>query len=502
MKAKKVLACLALVFGATTTGVLLGTQAQNSPVDLSLYFTPGTPEVPDPPENWFVYKILREKFNINLKINRAQFGAEGTAKLRALAAANDLPDYFAIDDRTVFYDFAEQGLLAPSEPIQKLMPKRFADRSKDSKLVQLSTFNNVRYGFIERSIFKNRHGMLIRKDWLTKLGLKAPTTLEEFLEVAKAFTFNDPDGNGKNDTYGYGVSGSVSNYAPGAGLGVATSNSSGWEWVYGAYGVGSRWNITTAGAKPNVLDSRYLQATQFIRKVNQAKIVDPDWPTLSGSDFAGRWKAGKYGMFLYDFCAAICYQNYPDFDKNNPKGELQYIFPPKGPGGKSSIGLLAPVGTLMAMSKRAADAGKGKLLAQFLEWANSPEGYFALMFGIKGVNYNLDKDGDPTYEGIPENMRYTSKEQGPLTQMKNFASNGNPGEVATVRPPHKALDGRIINPIEMGYKITAQMPFVNTTAQLLIKPANNQADLDRYIAEGLTQFVLGATLNGRALPRA
>ncbi len=37
----------------------------------------------------------------------------------------------------------------------------------------------------------------------TKLGLEAPTTLDEFMEVAKAFTFNDPDGNGKDDTYGY-----------------------------------------------------------------------------------------------------------------------------------------------------------------------------------------------------------------------------------------------------------------------------------------------------------
>ncbi|MBJ8193936.1 sugar ABC transporter substrate-binding protein, partial [Bacillus cereus] len=34
-------------------------------------------------------------------------------------------------------------------------------------------------------------------------GLKVPTTLDELYEVARAFTEDDPDGNGKNDTTGF-----------------------------------------------------------------------------------------------------------------------------------------------------------------------------------------------------------------------------------------------------------------------------------------------------------
>ncbi len=44
--------------------------------------------------------------------------------------------------------------------------------------------------------------MWIRQDWLDKLGLKAPTNLEELEAVAKAFVEQDPDGNGKADTVG------------------------------------------------------------------------------------------------------------------------------------------------------------------------------------------------------------------------------------------------------------------------------------------------------------
>ena len=36
------------------------------------------------------------------------------------------------------------------------------------------------------------------------LGLDVPTTMDELYEVAKQFTENDPDGNGVDDTVGFG----------------------------------------------------------------------------------------------------------------------------------------------------------------------------------------------------------------------------------------------------------------------------------------------------------
>lgn len=42
----------------------------------------------------------------------------------------------------------------------------------------------------------------VRKDWLDKLGLAAPKTMDELYQVMKAFANNDPDANGKKDTFG------------------------------------------------------------------------------------------------------------------------------------------------------------------------------------------------------------------------------------------------------------------------------------------------------------
>lgn len=54
----------------------------------------------------------------------------------------------------------------------------------------------------------------LRQDWLDKLGLSVPTTYDEYINVLKAFTENDPDGNGQNDTYGVTAAGIISGEAP------------------------------------------------------------------------------------------------------------------------------------------------------------------------------------------------------------------------------------------------------------------------------------------------
>lgn len=45
----------------------------------------------------------------------------------------------------------------------------------------------------------------IRADWLEKLGLDPPETMCDLLDIAEAFTTQDPNGNGIDDTYGFAV---------------------------------------------------------------------------------------------------------------------------------------------------------------------------------------------------------------------------------------------------------------------------------------------------------
>lgn len=47
--------------------------------------------------------------------------------------------------------------------------------------------------------------LMINMAWLDELGLDVPETTDDLYEVAKAFTEEDPDGNGKDDTFGFGI---------------------------------------------------------------------------------------------------------------------------------------------------------------------------------------------------------------------------------------------------------------------------------------------------------
>ncbi|MFR6331699.1 MAG: extracellular solute-binding protein [Eisenbergiella sp.] len=101
-------------------------------------------------------------------------------------------------------DMIESGKVkAIDEDIEKYMP----DRLKEIYDKYPQTFYPVikdgkTYGIACTPFLTEGQVMIIRQDWLDKLGLKAPTTLDEFEEVIRAFTEQDPDGNGKKDTYG------------------------------------------------------------------------------------------------------------------------------------------------------------------------------------------------------------------------------------------------------------------------------------------------------------
>lgn len=71
----------------------------------------------------------------------------------------------------------------------------------------------------------------IREDWLENLGLELPTTFDELEEVARQFTFNDPDQDGKDNTYGFAFNKYLSDAFGGMNGVVYAYNSYPNEWI-------------------------------------------------------------------------------------------------------------------------------------------------------------------------------------------------------------------------------------------------------------------------------
>ena len=69
------------------------------------------------------------------------------------------------------------------------------------------------YGIIQQRFANSvvNHMVYVRTDWLENLGLAIPTNWEEFENVVRAFSEDDPDGNGVADTWGWSLKGHYEN---------------------------------------------------------------------------------------------------------------------------------------------------------------------------------------------------------------------------------------------------------------------------------------------------
>ncbi|PQP81482.1 ABC transporter substrate-binding protein [Paenibacillus sp. PCH8] len=144
----------------------------------------------------------------------------------------------------------------------------------------------------------------IRTDWLKRLGLQPPETMEDVLQISKAFTEGDPDGNGVQDTFGLALTNHLWDPVMGgagfmSGYG-ATPN----IWVKDAEG-----NLTYGGIQPEVREA--LQQLQTMYLEGQ---LDPDFGYKNGSKEFRLVQDGKIGMLYGEQWASFMIQSTRETD--------------------------------------------------------------------------------------------------------------------------------------------------------------------------------------------
>ncbi|MCL6459012.1 MAG: sugar ABC transporter, partial [Gorillibacterium sp.] len=160
----------------------------------------------------------------------------------ALSANEKMPDVLAIDDIQLANDLIDSGKFME---VGKLWDKLASETYKkavneDPTMWYPFTRDDGVYGIPIPEFSGNNDTILfIRQDWLDKLNLQAPQTLDELETVMDAFVNQDPDGNGQKDTFGLAVSLRDS---------VRPTQATA-SWVFGAYGIiPEQWNVAEDGS--------------------------------------------------------------------------------------------------------------------------------------------------------------------------------------------------------------------------------------------------------------
>lgn len=174
--------------------------------DLSVFIV-GTPPLVDDFQNNAYVDYIEKKTNVHLVVGVAKGNAsEQQQKRNVMLASGDFPDVFIDGGFTKAQQllYGQQGVLLPlNELIDKYghgIKQAFKDfplvkanmTLPDGNIYSLPDINDCFHCSMAQK-------MWIYQPWLDKLGLKMPTTTEEFRQVLEAFKTKDPNGNGKAD---------------------------------------------------------------------------------------------------------------------------------------------------------------------------------------------------------------------------------------------------------------------------------------------------------------
>lgn len=444
--------------------------------EIEIWYSPYTSDAAPLPDECALIDRIEADLGIRLRCVALPTNKEELDKeILTAAKTNSLPDLF-MANRDVLLQLLAENQIACVDSMYEMMPER-TKQMYTGAARRSSTFDGLSFGLSHSGSIDRNEGVLIRKDWLDKLGLAVPVTTDDYLAVMRAFTFNDPDGDGIDDTYGWGAYIEITNYEDGLGKRMAP--------FFGAFGVEGTYNATKKNPGLNVRKPAYYEAVDYIRSMCAERVIDPNWTTYNKNAFRAAWKAGRFGMMREQNAALALESNYRPFDENFPDGEWMLIAPPKGPHGDSSVGTYMTGYRTYAVSRRTKELGKLPIVARLLEWM-STDGYNDVAYGEEGVNYLLDDDGNVTTEGLPdENLAYTKKEAAPLLQLRNLVFHNSDDELSGRYPTWTSINGKQMSALTLLREMQSQ------TWTVAVSIPGASKELKEFYEQGVLDFVTG-----------
>ncbi|MCM3257959.1 extracellular solute-binding protein [Paenibacillus lautus] len=426
-------------------------QPSGKPVKLDIIETGNN--LPSPDKD-IIKQELDKALNIDLNLTVYPAADDYNNQLNVRMSSGNFPDLFMVD-RQQLIQFSKQGLLLDLTPYMDKLEQTVAFIGEDS--VKKGMVDGKVYG-ISKSPQIPYNTLWIRKDWLDKLKLEVPTTVEQLASVADAFTKNDPDGNGKPDTFG-----------------LTGSKLSAFSTVFGAFGVGMPGNFYEKDGKVvNALHEPAMKdALAFIKDMIGSGSVDPELLANSGLQHQEKAIKGQAGIVYIDWPNMTKEQFVEQIKTVNPNAEWLQIAAPSGTGGQfdGSWDIGAAPGRYAIPKALEKDPEKLQRVFDLLNYISNPDGGSLLVqFGVKDTHFTLE-DGKPKMTdkagevGHSWLYQFTGRPEMEYLQAK-FAAQSAAIEFANDQPRIEALNGFVDNP--EGY---------------------NPADANRYMEEEIAKFI-------------
>lgn len=321
-----------IIFLLSSTQIFSGGQKETEKITLRWMWLP---EAIGDVENGAFMTVLKEKFpEVDFQLEPLLYSAY-KEKFPVLMAAGDLPEIFQTNAQSYLPQLVAGNLIAPLDDVLKSYGKDIVGNAREGHLA-FGKYSGKQYS-IPGSYSLKYFAQNIRMDWLENLGKAVPKTMDEFRDVARAFTFSDPDGNGKDDTYGTAFRKNI-NFI---------------DSFFNAYGVAPNhhqigmWRIRNGKQTNDWVQPEMKEALENLASWYKEGIIHPESLTLDWNQWWNLYLQNKVGMW-YHQPRRLSEMNNSLKKAGIKNARMWPIAPPKGPYGQGTSNEGQPWGTFFS----------------------------------------------------------------------------------------------------------------------------------------------------------
>lgn len=328
-------------------------------------------------EDMPIWQEAAKRTNVSLKGVISQTNSNEEEAYNLMLSSGQLADIITYTDAAALTELGyEGGLLPLNDLIEQYAPniKRVMEADDRFRNAAYSLDGNIYVIPKNQELFSSEYWW-IRQDWLDKLNLDMPTTVDELYDVLYAFRNEDPNGNGLKDE-------------------IPLFDRAGWkhpeEYLY-------LWDTsTTFYPRDGVmtfepLEENFKVGVTNLRKWYQEGILDPEFFTRgpSGRDTL---LSGNLGACTHDWVSA---GNYNKTLTGEIPGFMMVPFaPPADQNGnvKERVGRYPGVG--WGISSQCEDP---VTVIKFMDYFFTEDGNVLMNWGIEGDTFNYNAAGEKEF---------------------------------------------------------------------------------------------------------
>lgn len=346
-------------------------------------------------EDAAIITYMEEKFDVNFDLKYFKYGETHTSTPPDLFVTHARYAYAAGATRTIPRSMIEQYAPRYAEVLTREPYGWEFNKATDQEAV-------LGLNFYDSEAETPGMYSIYRLDWLEKTGFSPPGevvplhdglyftdqpfTQAQFVDIMRAFTFDDPDGDGTPDTYGF----------------VLPDNPDGLSWcnttLAGMWGLNFNNMNDDGTAKPYFASERYKDFLQFLSGLyDEGLAVVRDNNSIWADDIVagqvGWWcdNPGNIGMYRQTSRGTL-------FEKE-PEAKLLITPPEIGASGQQGVAsntvLPFNKNSQWVISAQVSDAKLAKILSIFDELTFDPETWMVARYGFEDEDYHWE---DKPYE--------------------------------------------------------------------------------------------------------